>query len=84
MMAQEPVKTYLPHSIFASFFLFPFGIIALVFSILAESTKRDSPERAQAYAARAAHWGIAALGLWVVLLVAIFAFNAFFHGAAWL
>lgn len=84
VMPQASIKTYLPHSIFASFFFFPFGIIALVFSIMAEVTKKEEPQRAKAYAVRAAYWGMMALGLWLALLAATFAFVLFFRGSGWL
>lgn len=59
-----PVSTHLGRSIFAFLLFWPLGIVALIYSIKASAGKRCGDlQQAQAYAHRAAAWGMAALGV---------------------
>jgi uncharacterized membrane protein YidH (DUF202 family) len=71
--SEEPVKTYLDRSIFALVVFWPLGIVALIYSILASATRQHNQTRAREYASLAAAWGMAALGMFIVVLIGIFA-----------
>jgi hypothetical protein len=72
-------KTYLGQSVIAVIFFWPFGIVALTFSVMAgrANARRDFVS-ARAHGARAAAWGMAAFAAWVLLLIAIFLSAALF------
>lgn len=76
-----PINTYLGPSVLAFLLFWPLGIVALVFSIMAQRTASADSARSQQYALRAANWGMLTMLVWLCLLVGMLVFTVVFRGA---
>jgi hypothetical protein len=77
----EPINAYLGRSIFAVLIFWPLGIVALVYSIMARASQRHGDStRAAECACLAAAWGMAALGMFLILLLGAFLADVLFRG----